>query len=91
MAEDTGQGTNCLVLSQNSLGRKSFSSYAFTQLWQVPTTAGPWLEPLQVGPGSVVPHETGTGTFHYSTPISKDPKEGATGLWGIVLVRVLLL
>lgn len=41
MAEDTGQGTSCLVLSQYSLGRKTYSSYALTQLWQVPTTAGP--------------------------------------------------
>lgn len=23
--------------------------------------------------------------FHYNTPISKDPKEGATGLWGYCL------
>lgn len=60
MAEDTGQGTSCLVLSQYSLGRKTYSSYALTQLW----------------PGSVVPHETGAGGWHFTivSPSAKTQK-----------------
>jgi hypothetical protein len=93
VAEDIGQGTSCLVLSQSSLERRFFSAYAFTQLWQVPITARPWLGTLQVGPGSVVPHETRAGGWHFTIvpPSAKTQKREQLAFGGIVLVRVLLL